>query len=56
MMKHFGDRHKDLNKGEDMHDSKALLERKGKKMMEKAKTNKSKGEKNLTRSKARIEQ
>ena len=37
MMKQFGARHKDLNKGEDVHDPKAMLERKGKKMLDKSK-------------------
>lgn len=37
MMKQFGARHKDLNKGEDVHDPKAMLQRKGKKMMDKSK-------------------
>ena len=35
MMKQFGNRHKDLNEGEDMRDHKKLLDNKAKKMMEK---------------------
>lgn len=42
-MKHFKGRHKDLNQGEDMRDNKAMLEKKGKKMFEKIKSNKSGG-------------
>lgn len=41
LMKNFQSRHKDLMKGEDMRDNKQLLERKGKKMFEKIKNNKS---------------
>jgi hypothetical protein len=37
MIKAFGNRHKDLNEGEDMRDQSKVLEKKGKKMMEKAK-------------------
>lgn len=37
LMKSFQGRHKDLMKGEDMRDNKAMLERKGKKMMDKVK-------------------
>lgn len=39
MMKNFSARHKDLNKGEDINDPKAMLQRKGKKMIEKARQN-----------------
>jgi hypothetical protein len=42
-MKHFKGSHKDLMKGEDMRDSKALIEKKGKKMFDKIKNNKSGG-------------
>jgi len=34
MMKNFKSRHSNLMKGEDMRDQKGLIERKGKKMME----------------------
>jgi len=40
-MKSFRGRHADLMKGEDMRDPKALIERKGKKMFDKIKHNKS---------------
>ena len=40
MMKQFGGRHKDLNKGEDMKDHKKMLDKKGKKMMDKSRGSK----------------
>lgn len=43
MMKSFQKGNPDLMKGEDMKDNKAMLERKGKKMFEKIKQNKSGG-------------
>lgn len=43
LMKSFKGRHKDLMKGEDMRDNKALMDRQGKKMMDKIRNNKSSG-------------
>lgn len=40
-MKSFKGRHKDLMRGEDMRDNKKLIEKKGKRMMDKMKANKS---------------
>jgi len=43
MMKNFKSRHSDLMKGEDMRDQKGLIERKGKKMLDKIRQDRKNG-------------
>jgi hypothetical protein len=53
-MKSFKNRNPDMMKGEDMKDNKAMIERKGKKMFEKIKANKSGGFKSKDKDGKRI--